>query len=120
MRTATMLTLVVVVMAGLTVPVFDVWGGNRLKVGVGEAYSRSDACRKARNNSELPFPSIGYVKIHQTGCSCEKTEDGVLFRYECEVQATYRKERDLSQESQERHDKFLEDLDNSLKSITGE
>lgn len=126
MRTATMLTLVAVVMAGLTVPVFDVWGGNRLEVGVGSGYSRSYACREARNNSALPHSGLfTYVKIHQTECSCEKTEEGGrLVKYDCEVQATYRKERDLGQESQERHDKFLEDqrdsFDNSLKSIIGE
>lgn len=102
MRTATILTLVVV-MAGLTVPVFEVWGGNRVEVGTGEAYSRSDACREARNNSELPFPSLGYVKIHQTGCSCEKTEEGGGFtKYDCEVQATYRKEKTVFEENMEK------------------
>lgn len=115
MRTATMLTLVVVVMAGLTLPVFEVWGGNRLKVGVGSAYSRSDACREARDNSSLPFPSLGYVKIHQTGCSCEKTEEGVSFRYECEVQATYRKE---GKSSSERFDESLKDLKDDLELLS--
>ena len=112
MRTATMLTLVVAVMAGLTLPVFEVWGGNRLKVGVGSAYSRSDACREARDNSSLPFPSLGYVKIHQTGCSCEKTEEGGGFvKYDCEVQATYRKEgKSWSERMDERDDEIKEKL----------
>ena len=110
MRTATVLTLVVV-MAGLTVPVFDVWGENRVKVGTGTGYTRSDACKMARiDSSFLARTSYDfYVKIHDSGCRCVKDDEefGGLTSWQCEVHATYRKEKS----SLETRDEILERRD---------
>ena len=112
MRTKTVLTLVVV-MAGLTVPVFDVWGEDRVVVGTGTASTRSSACEMARLKtvgSSRVFDHSSYVKIHDSGCSCVKDEDeefDLLTSWHCEVHATYRKEKS----SLETGDEILERSD---------
>ena len=113
MRTATVLTLVVV-MAGLTVPVFDVWGENKVIVGTGTGNTRSSACKLARLDSSVLSSALArysydiYVKIHDSGCRCVKDEEfGGLTSWHCEVHATYRKEKS----SLETGDEILERRD---------
>ena len=92
MRTAITLTLVVVI-AGLTGPVFKVYGGE-VVVAEGIGSSRSQACGNARNHLgtiDINMTMRGMVKKSDSGCSCYKDEQVLDTgrRWSCEIHATY-------------------------------